>query len=53
MTGSEDGVWNLAIYIPERAEFLYQYLLVKEDEEPYVVWEGGIERKCKLADACR
>lgn len=24
MAGGDDGVWNLAIYIPERAEFLYQ-----------------------------
>jgi len=54
MTRGEDGVWNHAMYIPEKAEFMYQYLLIKEDSDPpMVVWEGGIERKCKLSDASR
>jgi hypothetical protein len=56
MARGEDGVWNHTMYIPEKAEFMYQYLLIKEDSDsdtPIVVWEGGIERKCKLNDAVR
>jgi len=58
MNRSTNGSWALAIYIPEKAEFLYQYLLLQEPEhgaasqEPVVLWEGGLERKCKLVDRC-
>jgi hypothetical protein len=56
MNRAQNGSWALAIYIPEKAEFLYQYLLLQEPEEgagnqdPIVLWEGGLERKCKLVD---
>lgn len=54
MNRASNGSWALAIYIPEKAEFLYQYLLLQEPEtgaknqEPITLWEGGLERKCKL-----
>ena len=55
MTRAGDGSWILAVYIPERAEFLYQYLLLKDSpdisKDPVVLWEGALERKCKLDDA--
>ena len=55
MSRAEDGSWTLAIYIPERAEFLYQYLLLQDQtdlsKEPVVLWEGVLERRCKLNDA--
>eukprot|EP00960_Hanusia_phi_P068778 766933-Hanusia_phi.AAC.1 len=54
MARGPGGTWCLAIYIPEKAEFLYQYLLLREtaspDEDPVVLWEGGLERKCKVND---
>ena len=58
MNRAPNGSWALAIYIPEKAEFLYQYLLIQEPEdgsavqEPIVLWEGGLERKCKLVERC-
>ena len=58
MERAQNGAWALAIYIPEKAEFLYQYLLLQEPEkdaanqEPVVLWEGGLERKCRLVDRC-
>ncbi len=58
MNRAQNGSWALAIYIPEKAEFLYQYLLLQEPEdgsssqEPIVLWEGGLERKCKLVERC-
>lgn len=57
MNRANNGSWALAIYIPEKAEFLYQYLLLQEPEagaanqEPIVLWEGGLERKCKLVES--
>ena len=57
MNRAQNGAWALAIYIPEKAEFLYQYLLLQEPEagaanqEPIVLWEGGLERKCKLVES--
>jgi len=57
MNRANNGSWALAIYIPEKAEFLYQYLLLQEPEagaasqEPVVLWEGGLERKCKLVES--
>lgn len=59
MNRAQNGSWALAIYIPEKAEFLYQYLLLQEPEDgsgsqdPIVLWEGGLERKCKLVERCR
>jgi hypothetical protein len=59
MNRAPNGSWALAIYIPEKAEFLYQYLLIQEPEdgsavqEPIVLWEGGLERKCKLVERFR
>jgi len=38
MTSSEDGVWNLAIYIPERAEFLYQVKNTRRTMQPTLVY---------------
>jgi hypothetical protein len=58
MNRAQNGSWALAIYIPEKAEFLYQYLLLQDPEdgsgsqEPIVLWEGGLERKCKLVERC-
>ena len=57
MNRANNGSWALAIYIPEKAEFLYQYLLLQEPEAgaasqtPVVLWEGGLERKCKLVES--
>jgi hypothetical protein len=55
MTKGSDGSWILAVYIPERAEFLYQYLLLEDSsdsgKDPVVLWEGALERKCKLDNA--
>ena len=55
MSKGKDGSWILAVYIPERAEFLYQYLLLEESndsgKDPVVLWEGALERKCKLDNA--
>lgn len=52
---AEDGTWNLAVYIPDRVEFQYQYLLVVANEDqaaqPEVVWTGQLERKCRVEDA--
>jgi len=52
---AEDGTWNLAVYIPDRVEFMYQYLLVVANEDPAaqpdVVWTGQLERKCRVEDA--
>lgn len=52
---AEDGTWNLAVYIPDRVEFMYQYLLVVASEDPAaqpdVVWTGQLERKCRVEDA--
>ena len=52
---AEDGTWNLAVYIPDRVEFQYQYLLVVTNEDqaaqPEVVWTGQLERKCRVEDA--
>ena len=52
---AEDGTWNLAVYIPDRVEFMYQYLLVVSSEDtaaqPEVVWQGQLERKCRVEDA--
>ena len=55
MAKGKDGSWILAVYIPERAEFLYQYLLLEDStdagKDPVVIWEGALERKCKLDNA--
>ena len=52
---AEDGTWNLAVYIPDRVEFMYQYLLVVASEDaasqPEVVWQGQLERKCRVEEA--
>jgi len=52
---AEDGTWNLAVYIPDRVEFMYQYLLVVASEDaaaqPEVVWTGQLERKCRVEEA--
>eukprot|EP00960_Hanusia_phi_P017106 503234-Hanusia_phi.AAC.1 len=55
MSHTEDGTWIIAIYLPEKVEFLYQYCLIKEEEDtarqPLIVWQGNIERKCKVDNA--
>ena len=52
---ADDGTWNLAVYIPDRVEFMYQYLLVVASEDssgqPEVVWTGRLERKCRVEEA--
>ena len=52
---AEDGTWNLAVYIPDRVEFMYQYLLVVSNDDasaqPEVVWTGQLERKCRVEEA--
>jgi hypothetical protein len=52
MVRASNGSWALAIYVPEKAEFLYQYMLIQDpdSQEPVTLWEGGLERKCKLVD---
>lgn len=51
MNRTEDGFWSLTMFIPDKAEFLYQFLLLKMDEDPMadpqVVWEGGLQRKSR------
>ena len=55
MSQAEDGTWMIAIYLPEKVEFLYQYCLIQEEEDsarqPLIVWQGNIERKCKVDNA--
>jgi hypothetical protein len=52
---AEDGTWNLAVYIPDKVEFQYQYLLVVANQDaaaqPEVVWTGHLERQCRVEDA--
>ncbi len=41
MTANSDGTYTLAVYIPEKVDFLYQYLMVigSEAGPGTVVWE--------------
>jgi hypothetical protein len=55
MVAGSDGTYSLAVYIPEKVDFLYQYILVKGGEDgcpETVVWEGAVERKCRVEEAC-
>lgn len=53
-----DGSWTLAIYVPKNEQFFYKYLLLQVPEvvdasqEPIVLWQGSLERKCKLVERC-
>jgi hypothetical protein len=55
MAQAEDGSWNLAVYIPDGVEFMYQYLLIVANADaaaqPEVVWTGQLERKCRVQEA--
>ena len=53
MVLGSDGTYTLAVYIPEKVEFLYQYILARGDADPgAVIWEGAVERKCRVEEAC-
>jgi hypothetical protein len=54
MAAGSDGTYTLAVYIPEKVDFLYQYLMVigSETGPGTVVWEGAVERKCRVEEAC-
>jgi hypothetical protein len=40
----DKGQWSLTVYVPQSAEFLYQYVL-KDHESGAVLWESSLERK--------
>ena len=54
MVADSGNMYSLAVYIPEKVEFLYQYILIScgEDGPGTTVWEGAVERKCKVEEAC-
>lgn len=55
MNADGKNSWSITFYVPEKSEFLYQYLLVDEtkdaDSEQRVLWEGALERRVKLGEA--